>query len=57
MKVQKLNVTIYYETLCHCSAKFIAQNVSSVWAQFKGYVNFILVPYGNAQVCLYYSYS
>lgn len=48
----KLNIEVYYETLCPDSKRFINNQVSKIYQNnlLQNITNVILVPYGKASV-------
>lgn len=52
LESQKVNLSLYYETLCPSCATFIVNELSNkVFEEdFLSIINLRLVPYGNAQV-------
>ncbi|CAF1535517.1 unnamed protein product, partial [Didymodactylos carnosus] len=44
----KVNVTLYYETLCPFCRQFISAQVSPAYQTILDIINITLVPYGNA---------
>ncbi|CAG7727381.1 unnamed protein product [Allacma fusca] len=45
----KLKVSVYYETLCPHSIKFIRDQLYPVYEELREYLELDLVPYGNAE--------
>jgi interferon gamma-inducible protein 30 len=48
----KLNIEVYYETLCPDSKRFINNQVSKIYQNslLQNITNVVLVPYGKASV-------
>ncbi len=46
----KLNIGVYYESLCPDSRNFINSQVSKVFNKYQEITNITLVPYGKANV-------
>jgi len=44
----KVNVTLYYETLCPYCQQFITTQVAQAFSTILDIINITLVPYGNA---------
>ncbi|KAK7584289.1 hypothetical protein V9T40_005252 [Parthenolecanium corni] len=44
----KVNVSVFYETLCAPSIRLIHRQLMPTWMQLKDYVNITFVPYGKA---------
>jgi hypothetical protein len=54
----KLNIEVYYETLCPDSKRFINNQVSKIYQNslLQNITNVILIPYGKASVTLNLSF-
>lgn len=48
--VNKLDVRVYYESLCYDSLVFFTRSLAPAWNVYKNYMNLYLVPYGKAIV-------
>lgn len=48
--VNKLDVRVYYESLCYDSLVFFTRTLKPAWNIYKNYMNLYLVPYGKAIV-------
>lgn len=55
MKVDPVLVEVYYESMCPDSKYFIRQQLVPAVAKVSQIMNFVLKPYGKAQVQLYIS--
>uniref|UniRef100_A0A0A9XVG7 Gamma-interferon-inducible lysosomal thiol reductase n=1 Tax=Lygus hesperus TaxID=30085 RepID=A0A0A9XVG7_LYGHE len=44
----KVNVTVYYESLCPDSAKFITTQLVPTWEKMMDNIDLVLVPYGKS---------
>lgn len=48
----KLNVKIYYESLCYDSMVFFRQQLYPTWLKRKDFMSLSLIPYGKAIVSI-----
>jgi len=48
----KLNITVYFESYCKLSRKFMQQQLKPVYADIKDQVNFKFIPWGAAEVSI-----
>lgn len=47
---EKINVHVYYESKCYFSRSFIINQIDRALEKLSGLVNFIMVPFGYANV-------
>lgn len=45
---EKVQVTVYYESLCPDSKKFISEQLKPTYSNFSSYMNLTLVPFGKS---------
>ncbi|EEB20533.1 hypothetical protein Phum_PHUM620270, partial [Pediculus humanus corporis] len=45
-----VNVTVFYESLCPDSIRFIKKQLHPTYSELKDYMNVELVPFGKARV-------
>ena len=47
---EKVNITVYYESLCPDSIEFITGQLYPTYQSLEKYLNVEFVPFGNAEV-------
>lgn len=47
---QPLQMTVYFESLCPYSQNFFINQLEPNFEKFNNYVDWVLIPYGNAKV-------
>ena len=52
---EKVNITVYYESLCPDSIEFITAQLYPTYQSFEKYLNVEFIPFGNAEV--YYNHT
>ena len=53
---EKVNITVYYESLCPDSIEFITGQLYPTYQSLEKYLNVEFVPFGNAEVNNYFLY-
>lgn len=51
--LQNVHVTVYYETLCPDSQRFITQQLYPAWKDLKDHLVLEFVPFGKASVSVF----
>ena len=54
---EKVNITVYYESLCPDSIEFITAQLYPTYQSFEKYLNVEFIPFGNAEVYNHHSFS
>jgi len=52
-EIQPMKISVFYETLCPYSVKFLREQLVPTYLKFKDYLLIDLVPYGNAKTIQY----
>lgn len=52
--LEKLNIAVYYESKCPDSKRFINNQITKAIDYFPSLLNIILVPFGKANVNIYF---
>lgn len=48
INAQKLNVAVYYESLCGDSIRFITNQLNPAYEDLKNYIEILFVPFGKS---------